>query len=311
MSFIVPLPPRTQFIIGPAVINTHTCHWQPGKRDCWPRACRQEANEVGLLWRTVDPSLLDDTTFTGDTLFTLAQVVLCLRRMLTMVPSGQTHDAENSLPWHTDWLSSAELGFSLVPTREHGESSKSRNNSELKRPTAHPHAKRGVAPFTSRAQQAWKKDVRRRLRLPSLPKGRSHPSVSQPPESRLHVAVRLNLADSLGIHHTPVRLPNISSKSPILAIFSASSYFPWRVRESARLPAVINDSGCSSPSTRCFTSSTSRSIFSVSSYFPSLERDEARLPSVINVLGPKPGFPGAKVHLCPWKSRVSRGRAPF
>jgi hypothetical protein len=35
------------------------------------------------------------------------------------------------------------------------------------------------------------------------------------------------------------------------------------------------------------------------------------LPSVINVLGPKPGFPGAKVHLCPWKSRVSRGRAPF
>jgi hypothetical protein len=62
----------------------------PGKRGCWPRACRKEANVVGLLWLTVDPSLLDDTTLTGDTSLSLAQVVLCLRRMLTMVPSGES-----------------------------------------------------------------------------------------------------------------------------------------------------------------------------------------------------------------------------
>jgi hypothetical protein len=39
----------------------------PGKRGRLTRASRQEANEVGLVWRTVDPSLLDDTTLTGDT----------------------------------------------------------------------------------------------------------------------------------------------------------------------------------------------------------------------------------------------------
>ena len=76
-------------------------------------------NEVGLLWRTVDPSLLDDATITGDTSLSLAQVVLCLRRMLTMMPSGQAHDAEISLPWHTDWFSSAELGFPLVADQYH------------------------------------------------------------------------------------------------------------------------------------------------------------------------------------------------
>ena len=38
-------------------------------------------------------------------------------------------------------------------------------------------------------------------------------------------------------------------------------------------------------------------------------------PRISHFSGAKPGFPGAKVqlplHLCPWKSRVSRGRAPF
>jgi hypothetical protein len=29
------------------------------------------------------------------------------------------HDAVNSLPWHTDWLSSAELGFPLVADQFH------------------------------------------------------------------------------------------------------------------------------------------------------------------------------------------------
>ena len=91
----------------------------PEKRGRRPRARRQEANEVGLVWRTVDPSLLDDTTLTGDTTLSLAQVVLCLRRMLTMVPSRHAHDAANSLPWHTDWLSSAELGFPLVADQFH------------------------------------------------------------------------------------------------------------------------------------------------------------------------------------------------
>jgi hypothetical protein len=44
---------------------------------------------------------------------------LSLRRMLTMSPSGQAHDKENSLPGHTDWFSSAELGFSLVADQFH------------------------------------------------------------------------------------------------------------------------------------------------------------------------------------------------
>jgi len=52
---------------------------EPCDSDVDGQACRQEANEVGLLWRTVDPSLLDDATLTGDTSLSLAQVVLCLR----------------------------------------------------------------------------------------------------------------------------------------------------------------------------------------------------------------------------------------
>ena len=56
---------------------------------------------------------------TCDTSLSLAQVGLCLRRMLTMMPSGQAHDAEISLPWHTDWFSSAELGFPLVADQYH------------------------------------------------------------------------------------------------------------------------------------------------------------------------------------------------
>jgi hypothetical protein len=81
---------------------------------------RPPVDELGLVWRTVDPLLLDDTTLTGDTTLSLAQVVLCLRRMLTMVPSRHAHDAANSLPWHTDWLSSAELGFPLVADQSTG-----------------------------------------------------------------------------------------------------------------------------------------------------------------------------------------------
>ena len=103
-----PLPTSDSLPEGghqPGASQLHQGRSLPGKRGRQPRACRQEANEVGLLWRTVDPSLLDDTTLTGDTSLSLAQVVLCLRRMLTMVPSGHAHDAANSLPWHTDWLS--------------------------------------------------------------------------------------------------------------------------------------------------------------------------------------------------------------
>ena len=94
------------------------CGLGRGNGGVLPRACRQEVNKVGLLW-TVDPSLLDDTMLTGDTSLSLAQVVLCLCRMLTMVPSGQAQDPEISLPWHTDWFSSAELGFPLVADQYH------------------------------------------------------------------------------------------------------------------------------------------------------------------------------------------------
>ncbi len=116
-----PLPASDSFSKGghqPDASSLPSGRSLPGKRGCLPRACRKEANVVGLLWRTVDPSLLDDTTLTGDTSLSLAQVVLCLRRILTMVPSGQT-DAENSPPWHTDWFSSAELGFPLVADQFH------------------------------------------------------------------------------------------------------------------------------------------------------------------------------------------------
>ena len=90
-----------------------------GKRDLRPRACRQGANEVGLLLRTVDPSLLDDTALSGDTSLSLAQVAQCLCRMLKMASSRHAHGAENLLPWHTDCLSSAELGFPLVVDQFH------------------------------------------------------------------------------------------------------------------------------------------------------------------------------------------------
>ena len=69
--------------------------------------------------KPVDPSLLDDTALSGDRSLSLAQVAQCLRRMRTMASSGHAHGAENLLPWHTDWLSSAELGFPLVADQFH------------------------------------------------------------------------------------------------------------------------------------------------------------------------------------------------
>ena len=86
-----PLPASDSLPEGwhqPGSSHLHQGRSLPGKRGCGPRASRQEANEVGLVWRTVDPSLLDDTTLTGDTSLSIDQVVLCLRSMLTMVPSG-------------------------------------------------------------------------------------------------------------------------------------------------------------------------------------------------------------------------------
>ncbi len=44
----------------------------------------------------------------------------------------------------------------------------------------------------------------------------------------------------------------------------ASAYFPWRERDRARLPAAATVSGCSAPSTRFLTASTSRSTFAAS-----------------------------------------------
>ena len=80
----------------PCASSSHPVRSRRGKREGLPRASRQGVNEVGLLWRTVDPSLLDDATLTGDTSLSLGQVVFCLRRMLTMVPPGQDLDMEIS-----------------------------------------------------------------------------------------------------------------------------------------------------------------------------------------------------------------------
>ena len=60
-----PLPASDSFSKGghqSGASSVHPGRSLPGNRGCRPRACRQEANEVGLLWRTVDPSLLDDET---------------------------------------------------------------------------------------------------------------------------------------------------------------------------------------------------------------------------------------------------------
>ena len=59
-----------------------------GNRDTRPRVCRKGVNEIGVLLRTVDPSLLDDTALSGDTSLSLAQVVQCLRHMLNWLPQG-------------------------------------------------------------------------------------------------------------------------------------------------------------------------------------------------------------------------------
>jgi ribonuclease HI len=103
----------------PCASPSHPVRSRRGKRESLPRACRQGINEVGLVWRTVDPSLLDDATLTGDTSLSLGQVVFCLRRMLTMVPPGQDLGPETSPPWQADWFSSAELGFPLVADQYH------------------------------------------------------------------------------------------------------------------------------------------------------------------------------------------------
>jgi hypothetical protein len=59
--------------------------------------------------------------------------------------------------------------------------------------------------------------------------------------------------------------------------------FPWPDMEVARLPAVASVSGCSSPSTRFCTASTSRCVASDSACLPWSHREVATLPSVASV----------------------------
>ena len=84
-----------------------------------PSAGRTRANEIGLLFRTVDPSLLEDPTLSGDTSLSLAQAAQCLRRMLELATTGGAQAGGSSAPWHAEWFSSAELGFPLVADNFH------------------------------------------------------------------------------------------------------------------------------------------------------------------------------------------------
>ena len=77
------------------------------------------ANEIGLLFRSVDPSLLEDPTLSGDTSLSLAQVAQCLHRMLELAATGVAQAGDSSSPWHADWFSSAELGFPWVADNFH------------------------------------------------------------------------------------------------------------------------------------------------------------------------------------------------
>jgi len=77
------------------------------------------ANEIGLLFRSVDPSLLEDPTLSGDTSLSLAQVAQCLRRMPELAATGDAQAGESSTPWHADCFSSADLGFPLVADNFH------------------------------------------------------------------------------------------------------------------------------------------------------------------------------------------------
>jgi hypothetical protein len=86
------------------------------RRDSRPPALRAGVNEVGLLLRTVDPSLLTDPLLSGDTSLSLAQVA---QYMNELASSRHPHGPDNTITWHTDWFSTAALGFPLVDDQFH------------------------------------------------------------------------------------------------------------------------------------------------------------------------------------------------
>jgi len=74
---------------------------------------------VGLFLRTFDPSLLTDPLLSGDTSLSLAQVAQCLRYLNELASSRHPHGPDNTIPWHTDWFSTAALRFPLVDDQFH------------------------------------------------------------------------------------------------------------------------------------------------------------------------------------------------
>ena len=94
-------------------------HPRRGQRTLRSSAGSTRTSEIGLLFRSVDPSLLEDPTLSGDTSLSLAQVAQCLRRMLELATTGDAQAEDSSTPWHADWFSSADLGFPLVADNFH------------------------------------------------------------------------------------------------------------------------------------------------------------------------------------------------
>ena len=69
--------------------------------------------QIGLWLRTADPSLVDKPSLQGDTCLAVAQVVECIRTMLSLART-QHEPGEDSLPWNAEWLSSADMGYPLA-----------------------------------------------------------------------------------------------------------------------------------------------------------------------------------------------------
>jgi hypothetical protein len=69
---------------GASDAKGHFRHPRRVNRTSRSSAGRTRANEIGLLFRSVDPSLLEDPTLSGDTSLLLALVAQCLRRIIGM-----------------------------------------------------------------------------------------------------------------------------------------------------------------------------------------------------------------------------------
>ena len=84
----------------------------PNKTNLTPRVKVSASPQIGLWLRTADPSLARETSLQGDTCLAMAQAAACIQYMLSLaLQSGATSTAT---PWHTDWLTSSEMGFPLV-----------------------------------------------------------------------------------------------------------------------------------------------------------------------------------------------------